>query len=339
MSLNLRQMELLRAVMVTGNLTKAAQRLDVSQPAVSRMLKHMEDRLGVSLFIREHGRLSPTPEALQLNDQVERVFLNVRGVQRLSHALRKGTDHIVRIGVLPALTGFLTGPIARAVSAHPDVRVVIKVMEPAPIEANVINGDYRLGLVQTVAQEAAVSALALGRSRYVCVLPAGHRLAEHAVVAPDDLAGETLIFAGDTTSTADPLLSLLRNAAGKHSVDLESNCSYFASTLVEAGVGLAVTDPFAVDAFPDSGVVFRALDATAYVEPKIIHAQGRPLSDVERGLIDHLKQAARQRLRQLAARLPELDVSVLDEPNDSAGRANQATRDRARPAGRSRSLG
>ena len=81
--MNLRQIEVFRAVMLAGSVTDAARLLHVSQPGVSRMLGHIEVQLGVRLFERGRGKLRPTPEAQALYAEVEHVY---RGVQRIDKA-------------------------------------------------------------------------------------------------------------------------------------------------------------------------------------------------------------------------------------------------------------
>ena len=58
--MNLRELEIFRAIMLGGSITEAANMLNVSQPAVSIALRHAEDKLGVALFLREKGRIHPT---------------------------------------------------------------------------------------------------------------------------------------------------------------------------------------------------------------------------------------------------------------------------------------
>ena len=60
-TMNLRQIEIFRAVMSAGSITGAARLLHVSQPSVSRMVRHLELQLGVALFERRNGRLFATP--------------------------------------------------------------------------------------------------------------------------------------------------------------------------------------------------------------------------------------------------------------------------------------
>src|SRR3546814_15867250 len=64
--MNLRQMEVFHAIMQTGSVTAAARVLHVTQPAVSAVLKHCEEQLGLKLFERTGGRLQPTREAQAL---------------------------------------------------------------------------------------------------------------------------------------------------------------------------------------------------------------------------------------------------------------------------------
>ncbi|MBC7077924.1 MAG: LysR family transcriptional regulator, partial [Synergistales bacterium] len=70
--MNLRQIEIFRAVMITGSISGASKLLFVSQPAVSRLLSHTELRMGLKLFERVKGRLYSTPEARSLFKEVEK---------------------------------------------------------------------------------------------------------------------------------------------------------------------------------------------------------------------------------------------------------------------------
>ena len=72
--MNLRQIEVFRAIMATGSVSDAARLLHVSVPAVSRVLSHTETQLNFPLFMRIKGRLSPTAEARRLYHEVEDVY-------------------------------------------------------------------------------------------------------------------------------------------------------------------------------------------------------------------------------------------------------------------------
>ena len=94
-----RQLEVFRAVIDAGTATAAAQRLDMSQPAVSQHLAQLEEAFGVVLFARERGRLFPTAQALALYDEVAFAFEGIERVVNLAHSFRIRSTGTLRIAV------------------------------------------------------------------------------------------------------------------------------------------------------------------------------------------------------------------------------------------------
>jgi len=84
--LKIRQVEAFRALMQRHTVTRAAQTLHVSQPAVSRLLADFEASVGFTLFERQQGRLVPTAEAHVLHEEVERAFV---GMDRIAQAAQQ----------------------------------------------------------------------------------------------------------------------------------------------------------------------------------------------------------------------------------------------------------
>ena len=87
MRFKLRQMEVFRAVMLTGSMNGAAKLLFVSQPAVSRLIAHAEQSLGLQLFARDKGKLTPTPEAQRLFEEVGPLFEEALRIDELARDL------------------------------------------------------------------------------------------------------------------------------------------------------------------------------------------------------------------------------------------------------------
>ncbi|MGO4836845.1 LysR family transcriptional regulator, partial [Rhizobiaceae sp. 2RAB30] len=79
--LTLRQIEVVRAIMVSGTIAGAAKLLNVSAPGISRLMKYTEDSLGVRLFDRRNGRYVPTPEARTIFDLLDTVYRKVGDLQ------------------------------------------------------------------------------------------------------------------------------------------------------------------------------------------------------------------------------------------------------------------
>ena len=106
--LNPRQVEAFRAVVLTGGVGMAAKLINVTQPAVSRMIRDLQQQLGLTLFERRGTGLVPTSEALSLYAEVERAFVGLDRISQMATELRTRRAGFLRIAALPALAnGFL----------------------------------------------------------------------------------------------------------------------------------------------------------------------------------------------------------------------------------------
>lgn len=101
---NIRQIEAFNAVMKGGSITKAAETLCVSQPAVSKMIQAFEDSCGFNLFVRAAGRIRPTAEARRLFLETEKLQLGVARVENTAKAIRRLERGDVSVVAFPALS-------------------------------------------------------------------------------------------------------------------------------------------------------------------------------------------------------------------------------------------
>src|SRR5690606_6392396 len=103
MRFKLRQMEVFRAVMIAGSASGAARMLFISQPAVSRLLAHMETSLDLKLFHRTGGKLVPTPQAQLLLDEVNGVYDAALRVDSFVGNLAKKASGTLKLACSPSL--------------------------------------------------------------------------------------------------------------------------------------------------------------------------------------------------------------------------------------------
>lgn len=145
MRFNLRQIEAFRAIMVTGSVSGASRLLAVSQPAISRLLAHTEDRLGLKLFERIMGRVQPTPEARRLYDQAEQVHQGVLRINHLAEELREHGIGAMHVVASPSVSQALVPEaIGRFRQRHPDTRIEFEILPIHDIVTKV--GDSRVDL-------------------------------------------------------------------------------------------------------------------------------------------------------------------------------------------------
>lgn len=102
--MNIREIEIFRAVMQEGSVSRAAQRLLISQPAASKYIAQLERRLGLALFARTGSRLIPTPEGRALYDQVDRLFVGLSQVEQFMKDLGGERRGHLTIACLPLLS-------------------------------------------------------------------------------------------------------------------------------------------------------------------------------------------------------------------------------------------
>src|SRR5690554_4814507 len=105
MDLSARQIEAFRAVMFTGSITSASVALCVTQPAVSRLIRSLEETTELSLCERRGNHVVPTAEAAALLAEVERSFVGLSRIAAFAQALRAQTAGSLRIAAMPTLAG------------------------------------------------------------------------------------------------------------------------------------------------------------------------------------------------------------------------------------------
>ena len=102
--LTLRQIEVLRAVMVSGTLAGAAKLLNVSAPGLSRLVKYTEQSLGFLLFDRRQGRLIPTKMSQAVFEQINGVFGKVEDLRYVIQNLETGASQELKIASVPSIS-------------------------------------------------------------------------------------------------------------------------------------------------------------------------------------------------------------------------------------------
>ncbi|RYY59407.1 MAG: LysR family transcriptional regulator, partial [Comamonadaceae bacterium] len=213
MSMNLRQIEVFRAVMTTGSISGASRLLHVSQPAVSRLLSHTESRLGFGLFERIKGRLYATPEARQLIREVENVYLGVQRVGELAHELAERRQGVLHVVSSPSIGQTLIPQvIARFRQSHADVRVTFQFLGYPYLKERLLNRQADLGVVILPMDHPNLQVTPIARGTMVCICPYNHPLARRATLTLADLRAFPLISYGLDTPLGLRIAEMYRAA-------------------------------------------------------------------------------------------------------------------------------
>src|SRR5258705_901549 len=128
--MTLRQIEVIRAVMVTGTIGGAAKLLNVSAPGISRLVKYTEKSLGIRFFQRQNGRYFPTPEAQNIFEQINGVYKKVDDLTEIISKIGHGALSELRVGSVPSICQVMVPrAIERVRRRYPDLRIDINVLK------------------------------------------------------------------------------------------------------------------------------------------------------------------------------------------------------------------
>lgn len=213
-AMNLRQIEVFRAIMLLGSITEAARTLNVSQPTLTKVLRHAEDQLGFRLFRRERGRLQPTEEAQLLFPDADRIFRELQSLQRLSSDLREGTGGLLRVGATASLAlTVVPDALERYRREFPGVRVVSYLLSGNEMAEMITAHQLDVGVSIASIDLPSARTDPLQRVEMICIVPEGHPLATLKVMTPRDIAGHTLISYSSATAVGP---TLWRPSAGRY---------------------------------------------------------------------------------------------------------------------------
>lgn len=279
MKMNLRQIEVFRAVMLTGSISAASKLLYVSQPAISRLMSHTEQRLGLELFRRVKGRLYPTPEARRLLGEVNAVYEGIERVNEIAEDLATNRTGSLRISCSPNLgQTVLPRAIASFRAVHPAVRIVVRTQIPGNMLRALLSGQAELAVSNMPLTHPNLESRLLVKNPMVALVPAGHRLSGRSYVRPAELAGEPLIGYG-----ADmPFGLLVREMFGSDSDDIDMRIeveqAHVARALAQAGAGIALVDAMTVFGQDWPNIVAIPIRTKVNASVQIFNVQSEPLS-------------------------------------------------------------
>lgn len=262
-----------------GNMSNAAHRLHVSQPALSRQIRELETILGVTLFERGHRQIKLTDEGYYLYERA----------QEITSLVDKTTYHLQSQEVISGTLGIGAGEsaamrpimevVAQILRDYPDVRVNLVSGDATMIRRQVDQGNLEFGVV--MGREVLLNYQTLklpSLNQWGILMPVNHPLAQRQAIRPADLVGQSLI-----TSTQSRLQDAFRDWAGslisQYNFVSNYNLLYNAGLLVQAGAGLALAYDGIANLY-DQQLAFRPLSPAVTDENTLIWAKDRQLPHV-----------------------------------------------------------
>lgn len=266
---SIQQLRYLVAVADTLNFSRAAEACHVTQPTLSIQVKEMEDRLGSRLIERTRSRVILTPVGSEIARRARTVLAEVEDIQEI--ARRHDPEALqgnMMFGVIQTVGAYVLSvamPTLR--TSYPHLRVVIREDRIEALPEKLSDGTYEALLLPDLPLQRDFTSVCLLREPLHVVLPSDHRLAERETIAPDDLAGETILTMERGHRIHDPIAALCERVGAIHARDYAGTTLDTLRLMVATGMGITLLPALYVrsDVLREKLVVARPLSSGAPV--------------------------------------------------------------------------
>ena len=277
--MDLRQIEVFHAVYLHGTVSAAARSLNVSQPSVTKVLRHAETSIGLPLFERTRGRLIPTEDARSLFAEVSDIQDRVRSLRQTCHNLRFGRGSLLRVSVIPSL-GLRAVPeaVAAFMREHQDLLFDLQTLHHDEMVRKLYERETDIAVSFEVPAAAPVGHQVIGEGELVVLYREQDFPDAPSRVHLSDLRTQKFI----SPVQGGPIGRMLSSELEKLGIELDEVSSartyYVAAALVRAGVGMAIVDNFTAQAAFTPELSWRPLQPAITFDINAVYLQDRPPS-------------------------------------------------------------
>lgn len=278
-------MQYFLAVTREGNISAAAQSLNLSQPSLSRQLKDLEEELGAKLFIRGNRRIELTEEGLILRKRAGEIMQLVELTESEISEVKNNISGTLSIGAGESLSMHrITEVFRRLKENYPDIRLNVVSGDTEDLQDRLDRGLLDFALIFTDFDRNAYHHLTLEEKEiFGVIMRRDDPLAEKEYITVKDLYDKPLIV-----SRANGLDIFSGSQARKLQVAATYNLLYNASLMVEDGIGVAISFDGLVDTSENSSLCFRPLYPEISVSPSLIWKRHQKLSIISQLFIKQL---------------------------------------------------
>ncbi len=300
--MNIRQVEIFKAVFESGTVTQAAKNLGLAQPSVSKHLKLLEYGLGLTLFQRSGNRLTATAEGLALFDQVERVYTGLGFLETFADGLRNNQHGELSIAAMPLISQkWLPKCIAGFIATHQKVSFSLPVRSSSWIATAVAAKRVHFGIgLKPVAPVPGIRVTPLMQLPFVCVLPPDHPLTKHPFVELDMIRGHGLITLRNFEGQSLVFETMARDFQSGESRTIETFSASVACELARQGAGVALVDAMTARDTQGGTLEIRPFRPQTIMDICIMTSEHWPLSQIAHHVMDMMLDQARDTERALA---------------------------------------
>ncbi|NUS21173.1 MAG: LysR family transcriptional regulator [Mesorhizobium sp.] len=219
--MELRHLRYFIAVAEEGGVLNAAQRrLNTSQPSLSRQIRDLEAEVGVKLLERQARGVALTPAGRVFLDHARLALLQVDAATDAARRAAQPERPVLAMGFLVGLEVMWLPHLLRIIRQEaPETEVTLCSLSSPELALAIVRGKLDLAFLRPEKQSLGVSFKLLAKEPLIAVLPAGHRLASHRKIRPQDLAREVYV---SSSRTSPVLRSVIEDYASRAGITLKA---------------------------------------------------------------------------------------------------------------------
>lgn len=291
--MRLRHIEVFYAVYVTGSVSGGARALNVSQPSVSKVLKHAEDQLGFALFERISGRLVPSEKGTKLFAELEPLYDRLNELDRFTENLKNTKAGHLRFAMTPAF-GLEVGPVAlaRFAKVNSDVTIETETLHANQVVKALLDNAIDMGLVFDAPSIPGIQKLKIGQSGFVCVAPKGMKLPSSGDIEIESLKNLPLIKLNQKSVLGKILGHRLENAFGAPvNSHIVVETYHLAKRLVKQNAGIAIIDAVTALSGDSTGLQIRKITPSIFIKVDVVTRLNAPGNKLQSVFFEELQNA------------------------------------------------
>jgi DNA-binding transcriptional LysR family regulator len=287
--MEIRQLEFFVEVARQKNFTKAAEALLVAQPAISKSIKKLEEKLGLQLFNRAERKVSLTAEGEVFLKHAELILDQLKHAEAEMAEMRGLRKGEVRIG-LPSMVGSYYFPslIIDFKKAYPDLQITVYEQGTVKIQQMIANGEIDMGVVLEDKSTDELEVVPFLEEEMVVCVPASHRFAKQSAVSYEELAKESLVLFKEGYFQREIIVQAGRISGLPLHVTFETNQISLIKSLVAKQLGVTLFLRMVIA--EDSGLVPVSLEPPVYLKLGVAWNKNAYLSKANQAFLSFLME-------------------------------------------------
>jgi len=293
MILNINQLRAFYTTAKLNSITRAAQELMVTPPAITMQIKQLERTLNIRLLYRDGNAISLTEIGKTVFEMAERVFGEIRGMENFFEDISIGKTGELRIGCPQTHAKyFMPNLIAAFKDAYPGIRIVLDQGSNAEMVKSILDHKNELALIRNVTDDKRLKIKVIGKIEVVLVSAVESAYFPAGKISISEIAKVPLILTREGSALREVISEYLRKFRVNPSVTIESASRDFIKELVRKDEGVTFLEKYSKEELTESALrEIHILEGAPIIEFGIAYLDRRHLSPAAWALLRLLDKA------------------------------------------------